>query len=602
MADPLAHFQPAVRDWFRASFAGPTPPQALGWPVIVRGDSTLLLAPTGSGKTLAAFLACIDRLMFAAPPPRERRCRLVYVSPLKALAVDVERNLRAPIIGVANVAAGRGDAHALPTVAVRTGDTAARERARFQREPADILITTPESLYLLLTSNAREALRSVETVIVDEIHALVPTKRGAHLALSLERLEHLAGRRLQRIGLSATQRPLDEVARFLGGATVPVLAGASDAPGPSAPAGSADLTSARANGSSPDITTVTGGVPRSSSSPGSGEGAAGARFREGSDGRAGASPPRNRRESTEPTAVDEVAGEELRTEFAAPALAPVWRPVSIVDAGTRRTLELRIEVPVEDMARIGEPIEIPSGPAAQGPVRSSIWTAIHPRLVDLVREHRTTLIFVNSRRIAERLAAALNELAGELLARAHHGSLAREQRGEIEDALKAGRLRSLVATSSLELGIDMGAVDLVIQIEAPPSVASGMQRIGRAGHRIDAPSTGVIFPKYRGDLVACAALSQAMTEGRVEVTRHPRNPLDVLAQQIVAMTSVEPWSVDSLYSAVRGAAPFAELSRTVFENVLDLLSGRFASDDFAELRPRVTWDRVANTVIAREGS
>src|SRR5215470_6097927 len=220
MADSLAHFQPAVRDWFRASFAEPTPPQALGWPVIARGDSALLLAPTGSGKTLAAFLACIDRLMFAPPPPRERRCRLVYVSPLKALAVDVERNLRAPIIGVANVAAGRGDAHSLPTVAVRTGDTAARDRARFQREPADILITTPESLYLLLTSNAREALRSVETVIVDEIHALVPTKRGAHLALSLERLEHLAGRKLQRIGLSATQRPLDEVARFLGGATV----------------------------------------------------------------------------------------------------------------------------------------------------------------------------------------------------------------------------------------------------------------------------------------------------------------------------------------------------------------------------------------------
>src|SRR5215470_14162827 len=536
MAEPLAHFQPAVRDWFRASFAGPTPPQTLGWPVIARGDSALLLAPTGSGKTLAAFLACIDRLMFAPPPPRERRCRLLYVSPLKALAVDVERNLRAPILGVANVAAGRGDAHVLPTVAVRTGDTAARERARFQREPADILITTPESLYLLLTSNAREALRSVETVIVDEIHALVPTKRGAHLALSMERLEHLTGRRLQRIGLSATQRPLDEVARFLGGATV-------------------QGTRAPAEGSLLDAAPV-----------------------------------------------GEPAGEELRAEFAAPAQAPVWRPVTIVDAGTRRALELRIEVPVEDMARLGEPIEIPSGPAAQGPVRSSIWTAIHPRLVDLVREHRTTLIFVNSRRIAERLAAALNELAGEPLARAHHGSLARAQRSEIEDALKAGRLRSLVATSSLELGIDMGAVDLVIQIEAPPSVASGMQRIGRAGHRIDSPSTGVIFPKYRGDLVACAALTQAMAEGRVEATRHPRNPLDVLAQQIVAMTSVEPWGVDALYSAVRGAAPFAELSRTVFDNVLDLLSGRFASGDFAELRPRVTWDRVANTVIAREGS
>jgi len=579
MADPLAHFQPAVRDWFRASFAAPTPPQALGWPVIARGDSALLLAPTGSGKTLAAFLACIDRLMFAPPPPRERRCRLVYISPLKALAVDVERNLRAPIIGVANVAAARGDAHALPTVAVRTGDTAARDRARFQREPADILITTPESLYLLLTSNAREALRSVETVIVDEIHALVPTKRGAHLALSLERLEHLAGRRLQRIGLSATQRPLDEVARFLGGAAVPV-----------APA------EARPRNADPSVESE----PRRSL-PGAAKRPTGNEEHSPQE-RAPAPAPLDPGEPEASVAASETAGEELRTEFAGGTVAPEWRPVTIVDAGARRTLELRIEVPVEDMARIGEPIEIPSGPAAQGPVRSSIWTAIHPRLVDLVREHRTTLIFVNSRRIAERLAAALNELAGEPLARAHHGSLARAQRMEIEDALKAGRLRSLVATSSLELGIDMGAVDLVIQIEAPPSVASGMQRIGRAGHRIDAPSTGVIFPKYRGDLVACAALTQAMTEGSVEATRHLRNPLDVLAQQIVAMTSVEPWGVDALYAAVRAAAPFADLSRTVFENVLDLLSGRFASDDFAELRPRVTWDRVANTIIAREGA
>ncbi|MGZ6059139.1 MAG: DEAD/DEAH box helicase, partial [Myxococcaceae bacterium] len=477
MSDPLAQFQPAVRDWFRASFAGPTPPQALGWPVIARGESTLVLAPTGSGKTLAAFLACIDRVMFAPPPPRERRCRIVYISPLKALAVDVERNLRAPIIGVANVAAGRGDAHILPTVAVRTGDTAARDRARFQREPADILITTPESLYLLLTSNAREALRSVETVIVDEIHAVVPTKRGAHLALSLERLEHLAGRKLQRIGLSATQRPLDEVARFLGGAVVP---GAEVPDTSSRPAGPSSGAADTSSGG----TRV--GVVEGSSTVG----------------------PAGATAASAPIPGSEVAEEELRAEFAAPALAPVWRPVTIVDAGSRRTLELRIEVPVEDMARIGEPIEIPSGPAAQGPVRSSIWTAIHPRLVELVREHRSTLIFVNSRRISERLASALNELAGEPLARAHHGSLARAQRTEIEDALKAGRVRALVATSSLELGIDMGAVDLVVQIEAPPSVASGMQRIGRAGHRIDSPSTGVIFPKYRGDLVACAALTR----------------------------------------------------------------------------------------------
>jgi ATP-dependent Lhr-like helicase len=539
LADPLARFQPAVRDWFRSSFVAPSPAQVAGWPPIVRGESALLLAPTGSGKTLAAFLACIDRLMFAPIPVGERRCRVLYVSPLKALAVDVERNLRAPILGIASIAAARGDAHLLPTVAVRTGDTAPRERARFQRQPADILITTPESLYLLLTSNPRHALRSVETVIIDEIHALVPTKRGAHLALSLERLEHLVGRPLQRIGLSATQRPLDEVARFLGGARNP-------APVQVERAGEAD------------------------------------------------------------------ARQEIGAEFAGHAGAPGWRPVTLLDVGSRKALSLRIEVPVpenpgdteealpgarsgavEDMRQVGELGEGRS---------SSLWTAIHPRVVELIRAHRSTLIFVNSRRLAERLAGALNELAGETLVRAHHGSLAREQRAEIEEALKAGRVRALVATSSLELGIDMGAVDLVIQIEAPPSVATGIQRIGRAGHQLDAPSTGVVFPKHRGDLLACAALTQAMTDGRIESTRYPRNPLDVLAQQLVAMAAVETWDVDALFATVRGAAPYAELSRTVFENVLDLLSGRYASDDFAGLRPRLTWDRLANTVVAREGS
>ena len=585
MTEALAQFRPAVRDWFRATFANPSPAQTLGWPPIVRGESVLLLAPTGSGKTLAAFLACIDRLMFSPPPPRERRCRLVYVSPLKALAVDVERNLRAPILGVANIAAARGDAHLLPTVAVRTGDTAAGERARFQRQPADILITTPESLYLLLTSNAREALRSVETVIVDEIHALVPTKRGAHLALSLERLERLAGRRLQRIGLSATQRPLDEVARFLGGADV---ATPMAAPGAERSAAGGD----RRGSPDPVLDRQAGSGPAALASPGDVAGHQGSS--EAGPGRAGVP-------DTPPDPIRTPAADELRNEFASPALAPAWRAVTLVDAGSRRALELRIEVPVEDMARMGEPIE-PSTPARPGEARSSIWTAIHPRLVELARAHRTTLIFVNSRRIAERLASALNELAGEPLARAHHGSLARAQRAEIEEALKAGRIRALVATSSLELGIDMGAVDLVIQIEAPPSVASGIQRIGRAGHRIDAPSTGIVFPKYRGDLVACAALAQAMSDGRVEATRHLRNPLDVLAQQVVAMASVEPWSVDALHATVRRAAPFAELSRAVFENLLDLLSGRFASDDFAELRPRLTWDRVANTVTARDGA
>ncbi|WP_242393505.1 DEAD/DEAH box helicase [Anaeromyxobacter oryzisoli] len=524
---PELPFHPAVAAWFTGTFAAPTPAQALGWPPIHRGESTLLLAPTGSGKTLAAFLSALDRLMFSPEPPRRERLRVVYVSPLKALAVDVERNLRAPLAGIARVAARRGDRHRVPAVAVRSGDTPARERARFSREPADILITTPESLYLVLTSNARDTLRSVETVIVDEIHALVPTKRGAHLALSLERLEALAGRPLQRIGLSATQRPLDEVARFLGGAV------RSAAPG-------------------------------------------------------------RRAARREERALGEVRD---------PEAAPEWRPVTVVDAGARRPLEVRVEVPVEDMARLGEPLEpLEQGAPAAHPARASIWTAIHPRLVELVKAHRSTILFVNSRRVAERLATALNDLAGEVLAQAHHGSIARPQRLAVEDDLKAGRLRAIVATSSLELGIDMGAVDLVIQVEAPPSVASGVQRIGRASHRVGGTSEGIVFPKHRGDLVACAAVVDAMREGAVEATRYPRNPLDVLAQQIVAMVSLDDLTVDGLYAAVRRAAPFAELPRTIYEGVLDLLSGRYPSEELADLRPRITWDRVRGVLRAREGA
>jgi len=402
-SERLDAFHPAVREWFRTAFPrGPTPAQAQAWPVIKNGENTLLMAPTGSGKTLAAFLSSIDELIRTPA----RGCRVVYVSPLKALAVDVERNLRAPIAGIGHAAERLGLSVREPTVAIRTGDTPAKDRARFSKTPADIFITTPESLYLVLSSSAGQALRDVETVIVDEIHAIVSTKRGAHLAVTLERLERLAGRRLQRVGLSATQRPLDEVARFLGG---------------------------------------------------------------------------------------------FDTEGA--------RPVRVVDAGHRKPLELTVEVPVEDMARLGEPVEFRSGPAARADGRTSIWPAIHPRLLELVRQHRSTLIFVNSRRLAERIANAVNELAGEELAHAHHGSIAREQRLRIEDDLKAGRLRALVATSTLELGIDMGAIDLVVQVESPPSVASGMQRIGRAGHRVDEPSTGIILPKYRGDLLASAALT-----------------------------------------------------------------------------------------------
>jgi ATP-dependent helicase Lhr and Lhr-like helicase len=530
--DPLELFHPAVQDWFCASFPAPTASQRLGWPPIIRGESTLILAPTGTGKTLTAFLWCLERLMFEPLPEKRRRCRILYVSPLKALAVDVERNLRSPLAGIAHAAGVRGDVFTSPSVAIRTGDTPAADRARFGREPSDILITTPESLYLLLTSNAREVLRSVDTVIVDEIHALVPTKRGAHLALSLERLGHLSGRRLQRIGLSATQRPLDEVARFLGGAD------------PRPPAdkereGKARRkTKAAAAGPDPEL----------------------------DDGPAS------------------------------------YRPVTLVDTGERKRLALTVEVPVEDMARVGQPEAGPGGAPPGGAARTSIWSAIHPRLVELIRAHRSTLLFVNSRRLAERLAGALNEIAGEPLVRAHHGSLAREERLLVEDQLKAGTLRGLVATSSLELGIDMGAIDLVIEIEAPPSVSAGLQRIGRGGHQAGATSLGIIFPKFRGDLVASAASTRAMLDGRIESTRYPRHPLDVLAQQLVAMVAVEDWKVEDLFAMVRRAAPFAHLTRALFEGVLDMLSGRYPSDEFAELRPRLNWDRISNVLTARAGA
>ncbi|MEO8217678.1 MAG: DEAD/DEAH box helicase [Acidobacteriota bacterium] len=528
----LSPFHPSVRRWFEDSFASPTAAQTLGWEAISGGQSTLILAPTGSGKTLSAFLWCINRLMFSAEPDAKERCRVLYVSPLKALAVDVERNLRAPIAGIANVAAAEGTSFHIPTISIRSGDTPQSERARFLRHPSDILITTPESLYLILTSNARELLRSVETVIVDEIHALVPSKRGSHLAISLERLEKICSHPPQRIGLSATQHPLEEVARFLGGA-IPAVAHASI--------------------------------------------------------------------STNPLASDETSLVELENEFNDGGPPASFRPVTIVDTGEKKRLSLVVEVPVEDMQQ-PMPASIPSGPASSSGRGVSIWPAIHPRLLELIRAHRSTLIFVNSRRLAERLAAALNELAGEAIVNAHHGSIARAQRTEIEDRLKSGLLPALVATSSLELGIDMGAIDLVIQIEAPPSIASGMQRIGRASHQVGAVSEGIIFPKYRGDLLACAALTEAMHSGRIEPIRYPRNALDVLAQQIVAMVSMEDWTTDDLFTTLRCAAPYAALTRSIFDGVLDMLSGVYPSDEFAELRPRLTWNRLEDTLKARPGA
>ncbi|HEY6446082.1 MAG TPA: DEAD/DEAH box helicase [Acidobacteriaceae bacterium] len=531
--DPLAVFHPVTRAWFGEALGEPTAPQRLGWPAIVRGQSTLILAPTGTGKTLTAFLWCLDRLMFASDGS-EPGCRVVYISPLKALAVDVERNLRVPLAGMEAIARRENIPFREPAISIRTGDTLQSERARFRRHPSEILITTPESLYLLLTSESAAALRTVDTIIVDEIHTMVPTKRGAHLALSLERLQAIAQQRIQRIGLSATQRPLDEVARFLGGTQAPV-----------------------------------------------------------------------------PAAADESA-----PEIDSGQAEPVFRPVIIVNASEPKRLALQVHLPVEDMAKVA-PAE-PAPGSSDGPKRPSIWTTIPPRLLEIVRKRRSTLIFVNNRRTAERLAGAINEIAQEPIARAHHGSLAAAQRREIEDQLKRGSLRALVATSSLELGIDMGAIDLVIQVESPPSVASGMQRIGRAGHRVGVVSEGILFPKYRADLVACAAVTRAMHEGLVEATQMLRNPLDVLAQQVVATVAHPPSlslprrkgerprealiAVDDLYRLVRGAAPFASLSRITFFSVLDMLSGLYPSDEFSELRPRITWNREAGLLTPRENA
>jgi ATP-dependent Lhr-like helicase len=556
---PLSSFSPPVREWFEQAFAAPTPAQHKAWPAIARGENVLLSAPTGSGKTLAAFLWALDRLSSrtaeptadsrartrargdgtgAAPADREPGSRVVYISPLKALAYDIERNLRTPLrgIGADNVSVG-----------IRTGDTPQRERAAMARKPPDILITTPESLYLILTSQAREMLNGVEAVIVDEIHAVAATKRGSHLALTLERLEAQAGRPLQRIGLSATQNPLEEIGRFLVG-------------------------------------------PR--------------------------------------------------------------RDVTIVDAGHRKQLDLRIEVPVESMSEPNGPVDPtrdPLEPVSGGEsTRSSIWPAIYPELLELVQAHNSTIVFVNNRRSAERVALRLNELASARqegkdeeaasggdgvrienvgagpapapagpgrseIARAHHGSLAREERTKVEELLKAGELPCLVATSSLELGIDMGAVDLVLQIESPKSVARGLQRIGRAGHGIDEISRGRIFPKFRGDLLECAVVARRMHEGLIEPTVVPRNALDVLAQQVVAIAvSCEPAkadesaaggiSVGDLHTMVTRCHSYSELSIELLENVLDMLDGRYPSKEFGELRARIVWDRVGGTIRARKGS
>nr|7LHL_A Chain A, ATP-dependent DNA helicase [Mycolicibacterium smegmatis]7LHL_B Chain B, ATP-dependent DNA helicase [Mycolicibacterium smegmatis]7LHL_C Chain C, ATP-dependent DNA helicase [Mycolicibacterium smegmatis]7LHL_D Chain D, ATP-dependent DNA helicase [Mycolicibacterium smegmatis] len=512
-ADPLGRFSALTREWFTTAFAAPTPAQADAWSAISEGNNTLVIAPTGSGKTLAAFLWAIDRL---ADPAREpsQGTQVLYVSPLKALAVDVERNLRTPLTGITRVA----ERHGLPapsiTVGVRSGDTPPNQRRAMIANPPDVLITTPESLFLMLTSAARETLTSVRTVIVDEVHAVAATKRGAHLALSLERLDQLLDTPAQRIGLSATVRPPEEVARFLSGQA----------------------------------------------------------------------------------------------------------PTTIVCPPAAKTFDLSVQVPVPDMANLDN---------------NSIWPDVEERIVDLVEAHNSSIVFANSRRLAERLTSRLNEIHAErsgielpagpnpevgggapahlmgsgqangappLLARAHHGSVSKEQRAQVEDDLKSGRLRAVVATSSLELGIDMGAVDLVIQVEAPPSVASGLQRVGRAGHQVGEISQGVLFPKHRTDLIGCAVTVQRMQTGDIETLRVPANPLDVLAQHTVAVAALEPVDADAWFDAVRRSAPFATLPRSAFEATLDLLSGKYPSTEFAELRPRLVYDRDTGTLTARPGA
>ncbi|MGE2691098.1 ATP-dependent helicase [Mycolicibacterium pulveris] len=510
----LSRFSELTREWFAGTFAEPTPAQAQAWAAIADGDNTLVIAPTGSGKTLAAFLWAIDRLAVAEPRPAGAGTRVLYVSPLKALAVDVERNLRTPLTGIGRVAERRGVPAPDITVGVRSGDTPPKQRRELILRPPDILITTPESLFLMLTSSARETLADVQTVIVDEVHAVAGTKRGAHLALSLERLDQLADKPAQRIGLSATVRPPEEVARFLSG--------------------------------------------------------------------------------------------QQRTTIVAPAAA--------------KTFDLSVQVPVPDMADLQN---------------NTIWPDVEHRIVDLIEAHTSSIVFTNSRRLAERLTSRLNEIAAEragvevpdepnrqvgggapaqlmasgasygappLLARAHHGSVSKEQRAQVEDDLKSGRLKAVVATSSLELGIDMGAVDLVIQVEAPPSVASGLQRIGRAGHQVGEVSQGVLFPKHRTDLIGCAVTVKRMRSGEIESMHVPTNPLDVLAQHTVAACALEPLDADRWFDTVRRSAPFATLPRSAFEATLDLLSGKYPSTEFAELRPRLVYDRDAGTLTARPGA
>ena len=508
-ADLHPRMREATREWFSQAFAAPTAVQGQAWEAIATGADTLVVSPTGSGKTLAAFLWALDGLV--AEPGLG--CRVLYISPLRALAADVERNLRAPLAGIEAVARDMGQQTGTVRTAIRTADTPAAERQRMARTPPDILITTPESLFLLLTSRAGAFLSDVRTVIIDEIHSVAGTKRGSHLSLSLQRLDLLTATPAQRIGLSATVTPVDTVAHYLH------------------------------------------------------------------------------------------AGHDVR----------------IVDPGLRKAVDLSVNVPLPDMTAFDEPVE------DGRPRRASIWPAVETSILSLIEEHTSTIVFTNSRRVCERLSSRLNELAADeppddavpaslmaqagvargaehVVARAHHGSVSKSERAHIEDDLKSGRLPAVVATSSLELGIDMGSIDLMVQVGCPPSVASGMQRLGRAGHRLDAVSRGAFFPTHRGDLLATAVALEAMRAQRIEPTRIPRHPLDVLSQQIVAMVAMQDWHVDELYEVITSAAGFTTLPRSAYDAVLDMLSGRYPSDDFAQLRPRLVWDRSTDLLTARSGA
>ena len=551
--DVLGRFGEATREWFRGAFASPTDAQAGAWEAVSKGRHALVVAPTGSGKTLSAFLWAIDRAFREPRDPRSKTTRVLYVSPLKALGVDVERNLRSPLVGISQAARRLGLDAPDVSVGVRSGDTPSSERAKLVRNPPEILITTPESLYLMLTSQAAKTLRGVHTVIIDEVHAVAATKRGAHLAVSLERLDDVirtaGGEPAQRIGLSATVRPIDEVARFLGGAA----------------------------------------------------------------------------------------------------------PVEIVAPRASKTFDLQVSVPVDDMQNpppvtdwaarraggedAGSDASAGSAPGSSGDdewfrpgsteATGSIWPHVEEAIVDRIAAQRSTIVFANSRRLAERLTARLNEIYAErlglapppaakaalngpttsetagaapVLAKAHHGSVSKEQRAIVEEELKSGALRCVVATSSLELGIDMGAVDLVIQVEAPPSAASGLQRVGRAGHQVGEISRAALFPKHRADVLHTAIVTERMLSGRIEAISIPQNPLDILAQQTVAAAALDALDVEAWFDTVRRSAPFRSLPRSAFEATLDLLAGRYPSDEFAELRPRVVWDRDAGTLEGRPGA